>query len=87
MGALFILVIRSDDPKVVARNARNVALLTSLATFVVSLLILTVFDPHKAEFQLVEQAGLAAAMPASTPSIIRWASTAFRCGSCCCRPS
>jgi len=56
VGALFILLIRSDDEKVLARNARNVALLTSLATFVVSLLIMTVFDPHSAEFQLKENA-------------------------------
>jgi NADH-quinone oxidoreductase subunit M len=54
VGALFILGIRGNDPKVVARNARNVALLTSLATFVVSLLILKVFDPASAEFQLKE---------------------------------
>jgi len=56
VGALFILLIRSDDPKVLARNARNVALLTALATFVVSLLIMTVFDPHSADFQLKENA-------------------------------
>ncbi len=56
VGALFILAIRGDDPKVVARNARNVALLTSVATFVVSLLILVAFDPSSAEFQLKETA-------------------------------
>ncbi|MDA8232343.1 MAG: NADH-quinone oxidoreductase subunit M [Magnetospirillum sp.] len=56
VGALFILAIRGDDAKVVARNARNVALLTSLATFAVSLLILAQFDPNSAEFQLRETA-------------------------------
>jgi len=53
-GALFILVIRGDDPKVVGRNARNVALLTSVATFVVSLMAYGAFDPASAEFQLKE---------------------------------
>jgi NADH-quinone oxidoreductase subunit M len=54
VGALFILAIRGDDAKVVARNARNVALLTSIATFAVSLLIYAAFDPSSAEFQLKE---------------------------------
>jgi NADH-quinone oxidoreductase subunit M len=53
VGALFILAIRGDAP-VVARNARNVALLTSVATFVVSLFILSSFDPASADFQLKE---------------------------------
>ncbi len=54
VGALFILTIRSDDPKVVARNARAVALLTSLATFAVSLLVLSTFNPTLPGFQLRE---------------------------------
>ncbi|NFV80111.1 NADH-quinone oxidoreductase subunit M [Magnetospirillum aberrantis] len=55
VGALFILAIRGEA-QVVARNARNVALLTSLATFVVSLFILANFDGASAEFQLKETA-------------------------------
>ena len=54
VGAVLILAIRGDDQAVVARNARNVALLTSLVTFVVSLLIMVVFDPAQADFQLKE---------------------------------
>jgi NADH-quinone oxidoreductase subunit M len=54
VGALFILVIRGDA-EAVARNARFVALWTSLATFVVSLLILTRFDPANPGFQMVEE--------------------------------
>ena len=54
VGALFILAIRGDDAKVVANNARNVALLTSGATFIVSLLIYAGFDSSSAEFQLRE---------------------------------
>lgn len=53
LGALFILAIRGDT-QVVARNARNVALLTSVATFVVSLFILGYFDSASADFQLKE---------------------------------
>ena len=55
LGALFILTIRGDTA-VVARNARNVALLTSVATFVVSLFILARFNPGSADFQLKEVA-------------------------------
>jgi len=55
VGALFILAIRGET-QVVARNARNVALLTSMATFIVSLLILVRFDPTSADFQLKETA-------------------------------
>ena len=55
LGALFILAIRGE-PQVVARNARNVALLTSAATFVLSLFILGAFDPASAGFQLRETA-------------------------------
>jgi proton-translocating NADH-quinone oxidoreductase, chain M len=55
VGALFILAIRGE-PQVVARNSRNVALLTSVATFVVSLFILANFNGASAEFQLKETA-------------------------------
>ncbi|CAA7625835.1 NADH-quinone oxidoreductase subunit M [Magnetospirillum sp. UT-4] len=53
VGALFILAIRGE-PQVVARNARNVALLTSVATFIVSLFVLGNFDAASAEMQLKE---------------------------------
>ncbi len=55
VGALFILTIRGDA-QTVARNARSVAMLTSVATFIVSLFILAYFDPNSAEFQLKETA-------------------------------
>jgi len=54
VGALAILLIRGE-PDQVARNARAVALWTSLITFVISLFILFKFDPSNPEFQLVEQ--------------------------------
>ena len=50
LGAAFIMVIRGA-PDVIARNARNVALLTSCATFLLSLGIWFNFDPTTADFQ------------------------------------
>ncbi|MGR7997566.1 NADH-quinone oxidoreductase subunit M [Xanthobacter sp. ZOL 2024] len=54
VGALFILVVRGDD-EVAARNARWVALWTTLVTFVVSLLLLPGFDAAAPGFQFVEK--------------------------------
>lgn len=56
VGALFILAIRSDDEEVVARNARYVALWTSLITFILSLFIWFGFDRGSSAFQFVEKA-------------------------------
>ena len=55
VGALFVLSIRGEAA-IVARNARNVALLTSLATFLLSLLIWVNFDSNSADFQMIDQA-------------------------------
>ncbi|MBF0354063.1 MAG: NADH-quinone oxidoreductase subunit M [Alphaproteobacteria bacterium] len=55
VGAAFIFFIRGDD-KVVAANARHVALLTSVGTFILSLGIWLKFDNASADFQLVEKA-------------------------------
>ena len=54
VGALFILCIRGEDA-VVDRNARYVALWTSLITFVLSLFIWFGFERGTADFQFVEQ--------------------------------
>ena len=54
VGAAFILLIRGE-PDVVARNARNVALWTSLITFVLSVFIWLNFDSSSAAFQMVER--------------------------------
>lgn len=54
VGALFILVVRGDEA-VTARNARWVALWTTLVTFVVSLLLLPGFDASAPGFQFVEK--------------------------------
>ena len=55
VGVAFILMIRGDAA-IVARNSRNVALLTSCATFVMSLFLWFGFDRGTADFQFVEQA-------------------------------
>ncbi len=54
VGALFIFVVRGED-EVAARNARWVALWTTLVTFVVSLLLLPGFDAAAPGFQFVEK--------------------------------
>jgi len=54
VGAGFILTIRGDD-EVVARNARYVALWTSLITFALSLFVWFGFERGTAEFQFVEK--------------------------------
>jgi len=55
VGVVFILFIRGE-PDVVARNARYVALWTSLITFVVSLSLWIGFERGTADFQFVEKA-------------------------------
>ncbi|KYO57597.1 NADH-quinone oxidoreductase subunit M [Tistrella mobilis] len=54
IGAGFILLIRGDEATV-ARNARSVALWTSVITFLISLLLWTGFDSSTAAFQFVEK--------------------------------
>jgi NADH-quinone oxidoreductase subunit M len=53
VGALFILALRGDD-EATKRNARYVALWTTLATFAVSLLLLRGYDRAIPGFQFVE---------------------------------
>ena len=54
IGAGFILLIRGDAD-VVARNARNVALVTSVTGFLLSLMLWGKFDQTTAAFQFVEK--------------------------------
>ncbi len=54
VGALFCLIV--NGPKeAVDRNCRSVALVTTLATFLISLLLWIRFDPTKAGFQFEEK--------------------------------
>ncbi|MBM3549789.1 MAG: NADH-quinone oxidoreductase subunit M [Alphaproteobacteria bacterium] len=54
VGAALILFTRGS-PELVARNARNIALWTSLITFALSLFLWTGFDPDVSDFQFVEK--------------------------------
>ena len=53
VGALFVMALRGDD-EAIAKNARWVALWTTLVTFVISLTLLAGFDRGNPEFQFVE---------------------------------
>ncbi len=55
LGAAFILMIRGEE-KIVARNARNMALFTSLTTFALSLVIWANFDTATSSFQFENRA-------------------------------
>jgi NADH-quinone oxidoreductase subunit M len=55
VGAGFILTTRGEA-EIVARNARNIALSTSLIVFALSILLWIDFDPTTAAFQFVERA-------------------------------
>ena len=54
VGALFIMVLRSDG-EAEKRNARWIALWTTLITFAISLIMIYRFDPSSPEFQFVER--------------------------------
>jgi NADH-quinone oxidoreductase subunit M len=55
IGAVLILLVRGDD-EAAKRNARWIALWTTLVTLVVSLILVVRFDPSVADFQFVEKA-------------------------------
>src|SRR5258708_36957765 len=55
VGVLFILVLRGEA-EAVARNARWIALWTSLLDFALSLALWAYFDQTRAEFQFVGHA-------------------------------
>jgi NADH-quinone oxidoreductase subunit M len=54
VGALFIIAMRGDG-EAERRNARWVALWTTLITFAISLILLHRFDPTSPEFQFAEK--------------------------------
>jgi len=56
VGVFLILLIK-DDNEIGKRNIRNVALLTTSFTFVLSLLIWVGFDNSQSGFQMVEKSG------------------------------
>jgi len=64
----------------VARNARNIALSTSIIVFVLSIVLWVDFDPSTAAFQFVEKAGWVKI--GGLRSTIIWGSMASPCSSC-----
>jgi NADH-quinone oxidoreductase subunit M len=54
LGVLLMMLVRGDE-KSVAGNARNIAMITSLVTFAVSVYLYMGFDGGSAEFQFVEK--------------------------------
>lgn len=52
---VFFLVFLKGDSEAAKKNARYIALWTTIATFIVSLLLLQGFDASKATFQFVEE--------------------------------
>ena len=72
-GALLILAIRGNSESM-ARNARAIAIATTVANLIVALVIWARFDGSSSAFQFVEQAawlgqGLAMNGVASSPTI------------------
>src|SRR5579863_5709779 len=55
VGALMVYLLRGDD-EAAQRNARWIALWTTLVTFAVSLILVARFDASVADFQFVEKA-------------------------------
>ena len=54
VGALLIMLLRSDG-EAEKRNARWIALWTTLITFAISLILVWRFDPGSPEFQFIEK--------------------------------
>ena len=54
LGCFFILFIKGES-EIAQKNAKSVALLTSMATFLLSLILYSSFDFTNADFQLIEK--------------------------------
>ena len=83
VGAAFIMLARGDE-HVVARNARNIALSTSLIVFALSLLLWIGFllEHHRGSNSSSARIGFRSA---ASRSITTWESKASRCSSFCCQ--
>ena len=73
LGALFIMFIPNGEEDVAARNARFVALWTTLITFAISLILWIDFDYTTADFQFVEKHAWLGGSTFSTSSPIQGA--------------
>ena len=56
VGALLVYVLARGSDEAAARNARWIALWTTLVSFAVSLILVWRFDPSQPDFQFVEKA-------------------------------
>ena len=54
LGAVILALFLRGDDEAAQRNAKWVALVTTVVTFICSLFILTNFDPENTGFQMVE---------------------------------
>jgi len=54
IGALFLIIVRGDD-EAGDRNAKRLALLITSATFLLSIPLITGYDPSNPDFQFVEE--------------------------------
>ena len=82
VGCLVIMLVRGDEATV-ASNARWTALWTTLLVLALSLVLWVQFDQARAGLPVQRERRLAAGL---SRSATRWASTASRCCSFCCRP-
>src|ERR1700743_640786 len=55
VGAILIYILARGGDEAAARNARWIALWTTLVTFALSLILVSHFDPSQADFQFVEK--------------------------------
>jgi len=55
-GALLVYLLARGNDEAANRNARWIALWTTLITFAVSLILVMRFDPAQPDFQFVEKA-------------------------------
>src|SRR6201986_2225942 len=55
VGAILIYVMARGGDEAAARNARWIALWTTLVTFALSLILVWYFDPAQTDFQFVEK--------------------------------
>lgn len=80
LGLVGILVLRlmgkPEDPATAA-GARWIALITTLATLALSVLLVARFNPNDPGFQFVEE------VPGSLACITGWVWTGSQCCSCC----
>ncbi|MEL6840511.1 MAG: NADH-quinone oxidoreductase subunit M [Pseudomonadota bacterium] len=55
LGAIILALFLRGDDEAAQRNAKWVALITTITTFIASMFILTNFDPANPDFQMVEE--------------------------------